>query len=152
MHGIAKSPPPSTTPHSRLVTTKLTKLPSSSTGTCAGWSRPSSTAPSLAPSPVSGIVSSAPPPAAAPISHGPPQLPHVGGNVIQPPPRGAIQVPSTSKSEASNGSNKPAWRSVNQGGNCSGAGPPLGVQSEFPTAAEVAQGAFRVTCHGCHVD
>lgn len=132
----AKSPPPSATLHSRLVTTKLTRLPSSSTGTGTGWTRPSSTTPSLAPSPVSGSVPSAPPLAPAPISHGPPQLPHV----IQPKPRGAIQVPITPKPEVLNGSSKPAWRNLKQGGNISGAGPPLGVQSEFPTAAEVAQG------------
>ncbi|KAH9060842.1 hypothetical protein EDB87DRAFT_560468 [Lactarius vividus] len=137
----AKSPPPAAPPHSRLITTKLTKLPSSSTGTGTGWTRPSSTTPSLAPSPVSGGVPSAPPLPPAPISHGPPQLPHVG-KVIQPQPRGAIQVPSTSKPEVSNGSSKPAWRNVKQGGNSSGAGPPLGVQSEFPTAAEVAQGCL----------
>src|SRR6266852_1058817 len=95
--GLAKSPPPPTTSHPRLVT-KLTKLPSSSAGTSPGWTRPSSTAPSLAPSPVSGGVSVAPPPAPAPVSHGPPQLPHVG-KVIQPQPRGAIQTPPTSKSE-----------------------------------------------------
>ena len=138
--GSAKSPPPLATSHSRLVTTKLTKLPSSSTGGSTGWTRPSSTTPSLAPSPVSGSVSSAPPVAPAPISHGPPQFPHVG-KVIQPQPRGAIQAPLAPKLEASNGSSKPAWRTVKQGGNGSGAGPPLGVQSEFPTAAEVAQGA-----------
>ncbi|KAH8992045.1 hypothetical protein EDB92DRAFT_2114379 [Lactarius akahatsu] len=135
----AKSPPPVPPPHSRLITTKLTKLPSSSTGTGTGWTRPSSTTPSLAPSPVSGGVPSALPLAPAPISHGPPQLPHVG-KVIQPQPRGAIQIPSTSKPEVSNGSSKPAWRNVKQGGNSSG--PPLGVQSEFPTAAEVAQGCL----------
>jgi hypothetical protein len=140
-NGSAKSPPPLATSHSRLVTTKLTKLPSSSTGGGTGWTRPSSTTPSLAPSPVSGSVSSAPPVAPAPVSHGPPQLPHVG-NVIQPQPRGAIQAPLAPKPEASNGSSKPVWRNVKQGGNSSGAGPPLGVQSEFPTAAEVAQGAF----------
>lgn len=140
-NGSAKSPPPLTTSHSRLVTTKLTKLPSSSTSGGTGWTRPSSTTPSLAPSPVSGSVSSAPPVAPAPISHGPPQLPHVG-KVIQPQPRGAIQAPLVSKPETSNGSSRPAWRNVMQSGNSSGAGPPLGVQSEFPTAAEVAQGAF----------
>ncbi|KAH9046491.1 hypothetical protein EDB84DRAFT_672295 [Lactarius hengduanensis] len=137
----AKSPPPAAPPHSRLITTKLTKLPSSSTGTGTGWTRPPSATPSLAPSPVSGGVPSAPPLAPAPISHGPPQLPHVG-KVIQPQPRGAIQIPSTSKPEVLNGSSKPAWRNVKQGGNSSGAGPPLGVQSEFPTAAEVAQGCL----------
>ncbi|KAI9445471.1 breast carcinoma amplified sequence 2-domain-containing protein [Lactarius indigo] len=140
-NGLAKSPPPAAPPHSRLITTKLTKLPSSSTSTGTGWTRPSSTTPSLAPSPVSGGVPSAPPLAPAPVSHGPPQLPHVG-KVIQPQPRGAIPVPSTSKPEVSNGSSKPAWRNVKQGGNSSGAGPPLGVQSEFPTAAEVAQGCL----------
>ena len=136
---LAKSPPPPTTSHPRLVT-KLTKLPSSSAGTSPGWTRPSSATPSLAPSPVSGGVSVAPPPAPAPASHGPPQLPHVG-KVIQPQPRGAIQVPSTSKSESANGSGKPVWRNVKQGGSTTGVGPPPGVQNEFPTAAE-AQGAF----------
>jgi serine/arginine repetitive matrix protein 2 len=140
MNTSAKSPPPPTTSHSRLVTTKLTKLPSSSTGTGPGWTRPSSTTPSVAPSPVSGAVSSAPP-APAPIAHGPPQLPHAG-KVIQPQPRGATQIPSTSKSEITNGSSKPAWRNVKPGGTCSGTGPPPGVQSEFPTAAESVQGAF----------
>ena len=137
---LAKSPPPPATSHPRLVT-KLTKLPSSSAGTSPGWTRPSSTTPSLAPSPVSGGVSVGPPPAAAPISHGPPQLPHVG-KVIQPQPRGITQTPSTSKSESANGSSKPAWRNVKQGGSTTGVGPPPGVHSEFPTAAEVAQGAF----------
>ena len=140
----AKSPPPSAPSHSRLVTTKLTKLPSSSTSTGPGWTRPSSTTPSLAPSPVSGTVSAAAPPLAlapAPISHGPPQLPHVG-KVIQPQPRGAIQAPLPPKAEASNSSGRPAWRNVRQSGSTSGAEPPPEVQSEFPTAAEVAQGAF----------
>ena len=138
--GLAKSPPPPATSHPRLVT-KLTKLPSSSAGTSPGWTRPSSTTPSLAPSPVSGGVSVAPPPAPAPVSHGPPQLPHVG-KVIQPQPRGAIPTPSTSKSESANGSSKQAWRNVKPGGSTTGVGPPPGVQNEFPTAAEVAQGAF----------
>jgi serine/arginine repetitive matrix protein 2 len=138
--GLAKSPPPTATSHPRLVT-KLTKLPSSSAGTSPGWTRPSSTTPSLAPSPVSGGVSVAPPPAPVPASHGPPQLPHVG-KVIQPQPRGTIQTPSMSRSEPANGSSKPAWRNVRQGGSTTGVGPPPGVQSEFPTAAEVAQGAF----------
>lgn len=139
-NGLAKSPPPPATSHPRLVT-KLTKLPSSSASTGPGWTRPSSTTPSLAPSPVSGGVSVGPPPGPVPVSHGPPQLPHVG-KVIQPQPRGIVQAPSTSKFEAANGSNKPAWRNVKQGGSTPGVGPPLGVQSEFPTAAEVAQGAF----------
>ncbi|KAF8272301.1 hypothetical protein EI94DRAFT_1796205 [Lactarius quietus] len=137
----AKSPPPSAPSHSRLVTTKLTKLPSSSAVPTTGWTRPSSTTPSLAPSPVSGTVPTAAPPLApAPISYGgPPQLPHVG-KVIQPQPRGAVQAPLPPKPEASSGSSKPAWRNVRQGGNNSGVEPPPEVQSEFPTAAEVAQG------------
>ena len=76
------------------------------------------------------------------------QLPHVG-KVIQPQPRGVIQTPSTSKSESANGSSKPAWRNVKQGGSTTGVGPPSGVQSEFPTAAEVAQGAFVDYLHSC---
>ncbi|KAI9512341.1 hypothetical protein F5148DRAFT_18069 [Russula earlei] len=133
-----KSPPPPATPQSRLVSTKLIKLPPSSAGPGTGWTRPPSTASSLAPSPVSGSASSAPPTVPAPISHGPSQLPH-SGKVIHPPPRGAMQVPSTSKSEPVNGSSKPAWRTVKQGGSTTGVVPPLGVQNEFPTAAE-AQG------------
>lgn len=135
-NGLAKSPPPPATSHPRLVT-KLTRLPSSSAGTGPGWTRPSSTTPTLAPSPVSGGVSVVSPPVPAPASHGPPQLPHVG-KVIQPQPRGAIQAPM-SKPESANGSSKPAWRNVKLGGSTSGVGPP---QIEFPTAAEVALGAF----------
>ena len=138
--GPAKSPPPPATSHPRLVT-KLTKLPSSSASTGQGWTRPSSTTPSLAPSPVSGGVSVGPPPGPVPVSHGPPQLPHAG-KVIQPQPRGVIQTPSAPKPESANGSNKPAWRNVKQGGSTTGVGPPLGAQNEFPTAAEVALSAF----------
>ncbi len=147
VYGLAKSPPPPATSHPRLVT-KLTKLPSSSAGTGPGWTRPSSTTPSLAPSPVSGGVSVAPPAAPGPVSHGPPQLPHIG-KVIQPQPRGAIQTPSMTKPESTNGSNKLAWRNVKQGGSTTGAGPPPGVQSEFPTAAEVAQGALCDPQYSC---
>lgn len=85
------------------------------------------------------MSATAPPLAPAPISHGPPQLPHVS-KVIQPQPRGAIQAPLPPKPEASNGSSKPAWRNVRQSGSNTGAEPPPDVQSEFPTAAEVAQG------------
>ncbi|KAH9964486.1 hypothetical protein BC827DRAFT_1265765 [Russula dissimulans] len=133
-----KSPPPPATSHSRLVSTKLTKLPPSSAGSGSGWTRPSSTVPSLAPSPVSGSMSSAPPPLPAPVTLGPPQLPHAG-KVIHPPPRGAIQVPSTSRPESAHGSNKPAWRNVKPGGSATGPVPPLGVQNEFPTAAEAGR-------------
>src|SRR6266850_1556786 len=143
MNDSVKSPPPPPTSHSRLVDAKLAKLPSSSTGTGtgAGWTRPSSTTPSLTPSPGSGGMSSVPPPAPAPGSHGPPLLPHVG-KVIQPQHRGAIQPPSRFKPESTNGSSKPAWRNVKQGESAASG---IGAQSEFPTAAEVAQGAFRDT-------
>jgi hypothetical protein len=141
MDDSVKSPPPPASSHSRLVSTKLTKLPPSSAGTGSGWTRPSSTTPSLMPSPVSGSMSSVPPPAPAPVSHGPPQLPHAG-KVIHPPTRGGMQVPSTSRSESANSSSKPAWRNVKQGGHTTGLVPAPRVQIEFPTAAEVAQGAF----------
>ncbi len=139
MDNSVKSPPPPSTSHSRLVDAKLAKLPSSTAATSTGWTRPSSTTPTLAPSPVSGGMSLVPPPAPAPVSHGPPLLPHVG-KVIQPQHRGAVQSPSRSKPESTNGSSKPAWRSVKHG---ESAATGIGVQNEFPTAAEVAQGAFR---------
>lgn len=138
MNDSVKSPPPATS-HSRLVDAKLAKLPSSSTATTAGWTRPSSTTPSLAPSPVAGSVSSVPPSAPAPVSHCPPILPHVG-NVIQPQHRVTTQSPRI-RPEPTNGSSKPAWRNLKQS---ESAVTGIGVQSEFPTAAEVAQGAFRV--------
>jgi serine/arginine repetitive matrix protein 2 len=138
MNDSVKSPPPPPTSHSRLVDAKLAKLPSSSTGTGAGWTRPSSATPSLTPSPGSGGMSSVSPPAPAP---GPPLLPHVG-KVIQPQHRGAIQPPSRFKPESTNGSSKPAWRNVKQGESAASG---IGAQNEFPTAAEVAQGAFRDT-------
>ena len=139
MNDSVKSPPPPSTSHSRLVDAKLAKLPSSSTSTSTGWTRPSSTTPSLTPSPGSGGTSSVPPSAPAPVSHGPPLLPYVG-KVIQPQHRGAIQSSSRSKPESTNGSSKPVWRNVKQGESATTG---IGVQNEFPTAAEVAQGAFR---------
>ncbi|KAA1468556.1 hypothetical protein DENSPDRAFT_474280 [Dentipellis sp. KUC8613] len=122
-----------TASHSRLVTTKLTASPQPSTTTGPGWSRPSSVAPSVAPSP--GATSS---PANASTStsapHGPPQLP-VAGKVIQPQPRGAS---AASPKDAPNGSIKPVWGNLK--GSVGGAGvTDSRVQSDFPTAAEVAQ-------------
>jgi serine/arginine repetitive matrix protein 2 len=73
-----------------------------------------------------------------PASHGPPLVP-LTGKVIQPHHRGGIQSTSRPKPESTNGSSKLAWKNVKQG---EGAATGIAVQSDFPTAAEVAQGAF----------
>ncbi|EIW86424.1 hypothetical protein CONPUDRAFT_161177 [Coniophora puteana RWD-64-598 SS2] len=128
-------PRPSATPlnlHSRLVTTKLTAAPSLSTTTGPGWSRPSSATP-----PASSTQSAAPnstgqphPPAPGPSTGpAPPQLPHAG-KVIQPQ-RSSVPPKDSSKS---------AWSSTR---------PPvaplslIATSNDFPTAAEVAQGALK---------
>ncbi|PFH49226.1 hypothetical protein AMATHDRAFT_5114 [Amanita thiersii Skay4041] len=153
-NNISRPPTQSSSPHPRLVTTKLTAS-ATSPSTTAGWSRPSSTAP---PASATGTSS---PSAATPISSAPifastslnaptpaaPQLPHVG-KVIQPVPRAVLsqQVLSTAgaiKDGASTtptgASGKPVWGNVK---------PPSAnvvrsnvATSDFPTAAEVAQGS-----------
>ncbi|TFY82064.1 hypothetical protein EWM64_g1944 [Hericium alpestre] len=130
---IAKPTPLATSSHSRLVTTKLTATAQPSTTTGPGWSRPSSAAPSNvtpSPGPTTGPANQFPAP--TPSSQGPPQLPHVG-KVIQPQPRGVAATP-----EAPNGSSKPVWGNLKS--SVTGAArPDVRVQSDFPTAAEVAQ-------------
>jgi serine/arginine repetitive matrix protein 2 len=123
--------------HSRLVTTKLTVTPQSST-TGPGWSRPSSATPPVAASPSSTHVNHAPAPAPAPVA---PQLPHAG-KVIQPQPRAVTSGSHSggSQRDGGGGSNKPAWGNYRS----AAAKPDSRVQNDFPTAAEVAQGAFRI--------
>ena len=120
--------------HSRLVTTKLTANPVVPTAT-AGWSRPSSVTPSPATA-TSSPSSTSPLPGTTPIQTSTivAPLPHVG-KVIQPQPRAAVPQPTQHKDSASS---KPVWRNVR---------PPnvaptrSDVQtSDFPTAAEVANG------------
>ncbi|KAG7450247.1 uncharacterized protein BT62DRAFT_1072351 [Guyanagaster necrorhizus] len=123
-------------PHSRLVTAKLTAAPQPSTTTGPGWSRPSSVAPGLQPTPTpNGIAtqssSSSQPKGPATSAPGPPQLPHAG-MVIQPQPRAATQISQTDGMT----SGKSVWGNLRSSNSL-----PSGVrvQSEFPTAAEVAQ-------------
>jgi hypothetical protein len=135
----AARPPTQQPPtHSRLVTAKLTTaLQSSSAGT--GWSRPSSATP-----PVSSISSPGPGASAPAITSpasvsGAPQLPHAG-KVIQPQPR-SVTV-STSKASPKDGitsSTKPAWGNPKPA-TAANSNQAVTEQSDFPTAAEVAQG------------
>ncbi|GBE78105.1 predicted protein [Sparassis crispa] len=123
--------PPS---HSRLVTTKLTATPQPSTTTGPGWSRPSSTVSSVAPTPISATNPKTPAvPTPAP-SHPAPQ-PTTVGKVIQPQPRSVSDIsgginkkPSSSRSAWGNAKVVPAVVQLDA------------VAADFPTAAEVAQG------------
>ena len=131
----ATQPPPT---HSRLVTAKLTTTPQSS-GVGSGWSRPPSATP-----PVSSLSSPGPTPSApaitSPISvSSAPQLPHAG-KVIQPQPRNvAVTSSKVSQKDGAATSSKPAWGNLKA---AAAANVNLGIkeQSDFPTAAEVAQG------------
>ncbi|CAA7264733.1 unnamed protein product [Cyclocybe aegerita] len=135
---ITKSGSPATRPatqpntsHSRLVTAKLTASPAVSS--TAGWSRPSSVAPS--PATVTNSPSSTSPlptPSTLSSNTAAPQLPHAG-KVIQPQPRTATAPLGSLQKESSS---KPVWGNVK---------PPSAVPirpdiepSDFPTAAEVA--------------
>ncbi|KAH9853130.1 hypothetical protein C2E23DRAFT_894867 [Lenzites betulinus] len=118
--------------HPRLVTAKLTAASQPSTTTGPGWSRPSSAVPSTAPTPP-GASSAKGSPAPNGTLGGVPLPPPVG-KVIQPQPRSAQDaVPQ----RRDNGV-KPVWGNVQ--------GSPVNpvkldmAQSDFPTAAEVAQG------------
>jgi serine/arginine repetitive matrix protein 2 len=115
--------------HSRLVTTKLTATPPYSSNSGSSWSRPSSATP---PAPSSSSQSNAPPP--GPLISAP-QLPQAG-KVIQPQPRATTSNASASGSQKDgSGNSKPAW------GNLRNAAPPAQTTTtDFPTAAEVAQG------------
>ena len=110
------------------MTAKLTATPQPST---AGWSRPPSAVSSTAPTPLPLVGQKS---VAAPAtSSGVAPVPLPGGKVIHPQPRSSQDVFSTKRDSSA----KPAWGAV------SGVAPisrPGGVQEEFPTAAEVAQG------------
>ncbi|KIM48390.1 hypothetical protein M413DRAFT_22895 [Hebeloma cylindrosporum] len=121
-------------PYSRLVTTKLTASPAVASST-AGWSRPSSVAPS--PATVSSSPNSTSPlptaPASQPSTTSAPQLPHAG-KVILPQPRSSVAPVSSLQKDS--GSSKPVWGNVKI---------PTVVPirpdiqpNDFPTAAEVA--------------
>ena len=129
---LARPAPQSSLSHSRLVTTKLTATPLS-TSPGPGWSRPTSATPP-APSPASAPTPAGNKPTAPAVGLGLPQLSPVG-KVIQPQARNALKQ----KVDNLSAPGKPAWRSVQPGNLASG----LGSSNEFPTAAEAAQGMWR---------
>lgn len=118
------------------MTTKLTAAPQTSSTTGAGWSRPSSgnlsTAPS--PSPVAANANGLNKDLAS--TPGAPQLPHAG-KVIQPQHRGTAQD-NVGGSLKKDGSGKPVWGNLSS----SASAAETRTQNDFPTAAEVAIGAF----------
>ncbi|KDQ54750.1 hypothetical protein JAAARDRAFT_37853 [Jaapia argillacea MUCL 33604] len=122
-----KQTPESLLMHSRLVTAKLTAAPRPSSTTGPGWSRPSSSTPPAPPSPANPNPAA---PIPTPASTAAPQLPHVG-KVIQPQPR--LVAPSKEAPPT----NKPVWGNVKPV--ASVPMPDITIQSDFPTAAEVAQ-------------
>ncbi|KAF8641122.1 hypothetical protein AX17_000764 [Amanita inopinata Kibby_2008] len=148
----SRPPTQSTSPHPRLVTAKLTAT-TPSPSTVAGWSRPSSTAPPTSaaganspsgptPVPSAPAIATTASTTSAPTA---PQLPHAG-KVIQPIPRSAlaqqqVALPTGVGRDGSSGgsANKPAWSNIKA--------PPASIArpnvmtNDFPTAAEVAQGA-----------
>ncbi|KAG7099488.1 hypothetical protein E1B28_001335 [Marasmius oreades] len=143
--GLSTSRPnitPSTS-HPRLITTKLTANPQSSSSPGPGWSRPSSVTPPAAPNSNSTTPNGTKNPAqtssttaANNLASVAPQL-LLGGKVIQPQPRSAVHSTSIPKGNTLSGgnSNKPVWGNVKAGVSAARA-----ISSDFPTAAEVAQG------------
>lgn len=127
----ARPAPQLSTSHSKLVTAKLTSSAQLSASTAPGWSRPSSATPPVSATPSSSSNAPPPqPPAPAPTA---PPFPHVG-KVIQPQPRNAM--PTSSPLVKKDSSIKPAWGNPKSLPVTSGTTP----RSDFPTAAEVAQG------------
>lgn len=124
--GIVNPKPVSQTsaPHPRLITTKLTTSAQPSSLAGPGWSRPSSVTPT--PSNTNSPPTTSGQALTNTVSHSAPQLPHVG-KVIQPQPRGSLP----GKKDHSG----PAWGAVKGSLSVS----VQDLQSEFPTAAEVAQ-------------
>ena len=123
---IAKPISQTSAPHPRLITTKLTTPAQPSSLTGPGWSRPSSVTPT--PSNTSSPPTTSGQALTNAASNSAPQLPHVG-KVIQPQPRTSLP----GKKDHSG----PAWGLVKGSTNVSASD----LHSEFPTAAEVAQGA-----------
>lgn len=130
----SSAPRPSTQPsasHSRLVTAKLTSTAPLPATTGPSWSRPSSATPSA--SSTTPTLSNAHPSQQAVSGSAAPQLPHIG-KVVQPQPHSPGSTAPLTKKDGS--SAKPAW----------GTSKPTSAlsftdnASDFPTAAEVAQG------------
>ncbi|KAH0590389.1 hypothetical protein H2248_000544 [Termitomyces sp. 'cryptogamus'] len=128
-----------TVTHSRLVTAKLTSTSPASSTSGAGWSRSPSVAPQNATGTHTPNQSSPPLPTTSLGANtsmtGAPQLPHVS-KVIQPQPRVASALPGISQKDSS-GLAKPVWGNVKS----AAVAQRLDVRNDFPTAAEVAQGA-----------
>ncbi|KAI0651594.1 hypothetical protein C8Q79DRAFT_897798 [Trametes meyenii] len=125
-----KPVPQTSTSHPRLVTAKLTATPQPSITTGPGWSRPSSAVPSTAATPTVGAK-----PAPAPVTgSGGVPLPPPPGKIIQPQPR----TSQDGLPQRRDASTRPAWG--NAKATTIGSAQLDGVNSDFPTAAEVAQG------------
>ncbi|KAJ3736928.1 hypothetical protein DFJ43DRAFT_1048471 [Lentinula guzmanii] len=138
----------SSSSHPRLVTTKLTATAQLAPPPAPGWSRSSSITPPVVNSSVSApnSTSSLTPPSSQTTASvsvpAVPQLPHAG-KVIQPQPRSlglgqAIHRDGGHAAGLSQG--KPAWGNVNPAAAASATRADARTQSDFPTAAEVAQG------------
>ncbi|KAK1232593.1 hypothetical protein PQX77_004261 [Marasmius sp. AFHP31] len=132
--------------HPRLITTKLTANPQSSSSPGPGWSRPSSVTPPVVPNSNSTTPNGTKlPPQPNPItantlSSGAPQIPPTG-KLIQPQPRSAVSSAGIHKTTTLTGgisSNKPVWGNAK-----AGAGASRANSNDFPTAAEVALGVSR---------
>ncbi|KAF8559320.1 hypothetical protein OG21DRAFT_723617 [Imleria badia] len=123
--------PQLSTSHSKLVTAKLTSTAQLSSTAASGWSRPSSATPPVSSTP--STSSNAPPPQPTAPTPAVPQFPHAG-KVIQPQPRNAL--PSSSPLVKKDASAKPAWGNAK----CLPVTSDCTAHSDFPTAAEVAQG------------
>lgn len=125
--------------HPKLVTAKLTGASTSSTATGSGWSRPSSATPPV-PAGLGG-ASNTPNSLSNGVGvSGQGGLQHAGfGKVIQPQPRAAVAT-TVGLPDKPN-SSRPVWGNVKTLANASNR---LDIQdsSNFPTAAEVAQGKF----------
>ncbi|CDO70272.1 hypothetical protein BN946_scf184942.g72 [Trametes cinnabarina] len=125
------------TSHPRLVTAKLTATPQPSTTTGPGWSRPSSAVPSNAPTPLPVGTSKASPSLITTVGGAP--LPPPAGKVIQPQPRSVQEGVPLRRDPP----NKPVWGTTKP--NTPHSTKVDGVRSDFPTAAEVAQGRVAQT-------
>lgn len=121
--------------HSRLVTTKLTATPQPSTTTGPGWSRASSATPPVANSASTGLpngnTSNVNGSSSANHSN---SIAVQSGGLHQPQPRSSMSMPGNLKDAGG----KPVWGNVR---GASGGAATRAVQNDFPTAAEVAQGA-----------
>lgn len=122
--------------HSRLVTAKLTAGPQPSTLTGPGWSRPSSTGSTVAPTPPSS-TNPKPSPLSTPATTHAAPVSASAGKVIHPVPRNTTESIFNGKKDAGS---KLVWGNTRPTGSGMDS-----VQNDFPTAAEVAQGVSSST-------